>query len=190
MDRGYDTRSPIQKKSSLPRTFSLFRTYILVALLFFVASVSLVIAHAPLFQIRTVMVSGAMITPNENVQIYIAKALEGNWRVIFPLNSVISICKLLPNLDDILVSWKNRAIDQYQIFHLGQYISESLKLIGEEIHFAKTQSDRHLLNRILKILKEYTTGDFSKITLSRSEEKIKNDLNEQNKLIEKIIDIS
>ncbi len=91
MDRGYDTRSPIQKKSSLPRTFSLFRVYILVTFLLFVASLSLVIAYTPLFQIRSVVVSGAMITPNENIQTYITKVLEGNWRVIFPLNSIISI---------------------------------------------------------------------------------------------------
>ena len=91
MDRGYDTRSPIQKKSSLPRTFTLFRVYILAALVLFGVSLSLVIAHAPLFEIRTVVVSGAMITPNENIQMYIAKVLEGNWRAIFPLNSVVSI---------------------------------------------------------------------------------------------------
>lgn len=91
MDRGYDTRSPIQKKSSLPRTFSLFRAYILVTLLFFAVSLSLAITHAPLFQIRTVVVSGAMITPNENIQIYIAKVLEGNWRTLFPFDSTVSI---------------------------------------------------------------------------------------------------
>ncbi len=103
------------------------------------------------------------------------------------LNSIINISKLLPNLDDILVSWKSRSVDQYQIFHLGQYISESLKLITEESHFTKTQIDRHILTRILKILREYTVGDFAKLTLSRSEEKIKNELNEQNKTIEKLL---
>lgn len=91
MDRGYDTRSPIQKKSSLPRTFSLFRTYVFVTLFLFGISLSLVITHAPLFEIRSVVVSGAVITPNENIQSYLAKTLEGDWRVVFPFNSIISI---------------------------------------------------------------------------------------------------
>lgn len=91
MDRGYDTRSPIQKTSSLPRVFALFRAYIIVVGIILVASVFFTFAYTPLFQIRTIEVSGAQMTPNESIQIYVSKVLEGNWRTVIPFNTTVGI---------------------------------------------------------------------------------------------------
>jgi hypothetical protein len=91
MDRGYDTRSPIQKKSSLPRTFALFRGYIFFTVVLFFAGSFFVVAYAPLFKIRTVSVSGSTMTSNENIQAWIAKIVEGDWQTILPFDSTISI---------------------------------------------------------------------------------------------------
>ena len=91
MDRGYDTRSPIQKKSSLPRTFALFRGYVFFTIALFFIGFFFVVVYTPLFKIRAVYVSGSMMTPNENIQAYVAKVLEGNWRTLIPFNTVVGV---------------------------------------------------------------------------------------------------
>lgn len=91
MDRGYDTRSPIQKKSTVSRAFTLFRVY--TASFFVLTGIVLffILSHAPLFKIRTVIVEGGAITANEFIQVYISKIIEGNSRTFMPFNSIISI---------------------------------------------------------------------------------------------------
>lgn len=91
MDRGYDTRSPIQKKSSLPRTFALFRGYVFFTTALFFIGFFFVVVYTPLFKIRAVYVSGSTMTPNENIQAYVAKVLEGNWRTLIPFNTVVGV---------------------------------------------------------------------------------------------------
>lgn len=91
MDRGYDTRSPIQKKSSLPRTFALFRGYVFFTIVLFFTGFFFVLVYTPLFKIRAVYVSGSTMTPNENIQAYVAKVLEGNWRTLIPFNTVVGV---------------------------------------------------------------------------------------------------
>lgn len=116
MDRGYDTRSPIQKKSSLPRTFALFRGFIFFTALLFLIGTFIVVAYAPLFAIRTVYVVGSVITPSENIQTYVAKVLEGNWRTVVPFDTVIGvptetiekgILKSFPSVESVKVTRKN-----------------------------------------------------------------------------------
>lgn len=115
MDRGYDTRSPIQKKSSLPRTFALFRGYIFFTTALFFIGFFFVVAYTPLFKIRAVYVSGSTMTPNENIQAYVAKVLEGNWRTLIPFNTVVGvptktieegILKSFPSVENVQVSRK------------------------------------------------------------------------------------
>lgn len=115
MDRGYDTRSPIQKKSSLPRTFALFRGYVFFTTALFFLGFFFVVAYTPLFKIRAVYVSGSIMTPNENIQTYIAKVLEGNWRTLIPFNTVVgiptktieeSILKSFPSVENVAVNRK------------------------------------------------------------------------------------
>lgn len=91
MDRGYDTRSPIQKKSSVPRTVAFFRLYLITLGIFALCGLFLVIAYAPLFRIQGVVVSGASDEQNQNIKVYILKALEGSWHTLLPLNSVVSV---------------------------------------------------------------------------------------------------
>lgn len=112
MDRGYDTRSPIQKTSSLPKTFALFRVYIISVLLVMFVAVFFVCAYAPVFNIRSVHASGSSITPDETIEVYAAKVLEGNWRAIIPFNTSVgvpvktleeSILKTFPSIEKVFV---------------------------------------------------------------------------------------
>lgn len=91
MDRGYDTRSPIQKKSSVPRTVAFFRLYLISLTIFTALGIFLVIAYTPLFRIQEVVVTGAESFQNESIQAYTVKLLEGNWRTIIPMHSVVSV---------------------------------------------------------------------------------------------------
>ena len=115
MDRGYDTRSPIQKKSSLPRTLALFRGYVFFTIALFFVGFFFVVAYTPLFKIRAVYVFGSVMTPNENIQTYVAKVLEGNWRTLIPFNTVVGvptktveegILKSFPSVQNVQVSRK------------------------------------------------------------------------------------
>lgn len=128
MDRGYDTHSPIQKKSSLPRTFALFRVYILSTLFLFALSFSLVVAYAPLFHIRSIIVEGSVITPNENIQIYVTKIIEGNIRNIFPFDSSVSIPvkTLEKNIKDTFSSVASVHIDRVGLSQIYVYITERM----------------------------------------------------------------
>lgn len=91
MDRGYDTRSPIQKTSSLPKTFALFRAYAILVFFIIFGSLFFTFAHAPLFKIRSIVVSGSNITPNQNIEMFTAKVLEGNWRTFIPFKTTIGV---------------------------------------------------------------------------------------------------
>ncbi len=130
MDRGYDTRSPIQKKSSLPRTFALFRAYILVTLFLFGISIFFTIAYAPLFEIRSVVVSGGEITPHENVQAYVSKVLEGNWQTLLPVGSTVSIPvrALEKNITKIFPSVKLVEIDRVGLSEIHISITDRVSV--------------------------------------------------------------
>lgn len=91
MDRGYDTRSPIQKRSSIPRTIAFFRLYTIVFFLFLLVGVFLIFAHSSVFKVDSIFVSGGTDVENQNVQAYVVKVLEGSWQTILPLNSSISL---------------------------------------------------------------------------------------------------
>lgn len=130
MDRGYDTRSPIQKKSSLPRTFALFRAYILVTLFLFGISIFFTIAYAPLFEIRSVVVSGGEITPRENVQVYVSKVLEGNWQTLLPVGSIVSIPvrALEKNITKIFPSVKLVEVDRVGLSEIHISITDRVSV--------------------------------------------------------------
>lgn len=113
MDRGYDIRSPIQKTSSLPRVYALFRAYMIIVGVILIASLFFTSAYAPLFQIRTILVSGSNMTPNENIQMYVSKVLEGNWRRALLFNSSVgiplktlekNISQVFPSVADITIN--------------------------------------------------------------------------------------
>lgn len=128
MDRGYDTRSPIQKTSSLPRAFALFRAYMIFVGVILVASIFFTFAYASLFQIRTIEVSGSHMTPNENIQIYASKVLEGNWRRVLPFNSSVGIpLKTLErNISQAFSSVDDITIDRVGVSGIHIFVTEKV----------------------------------------------------------------
>lgn len=126
MDRGYDTRSPIQKKSSVPRTYRLFcvhqySMWIVCGLVLFAT-----VAHSPLFIIRSVIVEGGEITPSESVQAATAALLDGLIVNPLPYNSIISVPvrTLEKKIDTLFPSISGVTVKRSGISQLYIYVQE------------------------------------------------------------------
>ncbi len=148
--------------------YSLFQVYQYIVWAGLFLALCIVFAHAPLFKIRTVTVSGGNITPSEHIHIATIKFLEGNIASLIPYDSMITlptkslIEKLehtFPALDSIVLERRGFSNLQIQVTEHAQKrayctVSGCVALTNGNIPF--TISDGMNIEKITGDVAEFT----------------------------------